>query len=47
MINTVELLRIRRDKGVKAAKEYALNLGYKVRWDAKGDLYIRDLLEVY
>lgn len=43
MLSTVDLLRIRRNEGVKAAQAWALSLGYKVRWDREGNLYIRDL----
>lgn len=43
-VSTGDLYRIKREQGVKAAKEYALSYGYKVRWDREGNLYIRDLL---
>lgn len=42
--DTVTLNRIKRADGAKAAKAWALALGYAVRWDKQGNLYIRDLL---
>lgn len=44
MIDTVTLLQIKRLDGVKAAKVYAKDRGYAVRWDRQGNLYIKDLL---
>lgn len=41
---TGQLTRIRRTEGVKAAKAWAKDQGYAVRWDQDGSLYIRDLL---
>lgn len=43
-VSSGDLYRIKREQGVKAAKEYAARYGYSVRWDREGSVYIRDLI---
>lgn len=40
---SLTLSRIRRTEGVKAAKAAAESIGYSVRWDRQGSMYLRDL----
>ena len=43
-MDTVALNRVTRLDGEAAAKAWARERGYAVRWDEEGDLWIRDLL---
>lgn len=40
---SIAVNRIKREEGVKAAKDAAREIGYAVRWDREGNFYIRDL----
>lgn len=40
---SLTLDRIRRVEGVRAAKQAARSIGYTVRWDRAGTMYLRDL----
>lgn len=40
---SLELDAIKRREGVKAAQEAAKGIGYTVRWDRQGNMYLRDL----
>lgn len=40
---SIALNQIKRQEGVKAAKDAAREIGYAVRWDREGTFIIRDL----